>query len=175
MNLLTLRQPLLRTPLFTVERREYTRPDGARFAREVVVHPGAVVILPLLEGPRIVMIRNYRYSVERELLELPAGTREPDEPPVVTAHRELEEETGYRSELMEPLVEFFPSPGILSERMYVFVARGLSFVGQRLQENEKITVESFDLPTVRRMLIDRVLEDGKTIAALGTFLLGHSA
>ena len=175
MNLPTIRQPLLLTPLFSVERRTYTRTDGGRFERDVVVHPGAVVILPLLDGPRVVMIRNYRYSVERELLELPAGTREPNELLVVTAHRELEEETGYRAESMIPLVEFFPSPGMLSERMYVFVARGLSFVGQRLQENEKITVETFDLPAVRRMLIDRTLEDGKSIAALGTFLLQHSA
>ena len=129
------------------------------------------MILPLLDDGRVVMIRNFRYTVGRELLELPAGTREPDESPLYTAHRELEEETGYRAQHMEPLVEFYASPGILTERMYVFVARGLTVSEQNLQESEKITVVTFDIPTIRKMLVAGELEDGKTIAALGTFFL----
>lgn len=168
------RRTLLTTPLFSVEHREYTTSDGGNFARDIIFHPGAVVILPVLDDGRIVLIRNLRYTVGRELLELPAGTREPDESPLNTAHRELIEETGYRAARMDPLVEFYASPGILTERMYVFVARGLVAEKQNLQQSEQITVVIFDVPTIRRMLISGEIEDGKTIAALGTYLLRHS-
>lgn len=165
---------LLTTPLFSVEHRKYTTSDGGTFARDIIIHPGAVVILPVLDDGRIVLIRNLRYTVGRELLELPAGTREPDESPIGTAHRELIEETGYRAARMDPLVEFYASPGILTERMYVFIARGLVAEKQSLQQSEQITVVTFDVPAIHRLLISGEIEDGKTIAALGTYLLRHS-
>jgi len=168
------RRQLLSTPLFSVEHREYAATSGRKFARDVVIHPGAVVILPLLDDERVVMIRNLRHTVGRELLELPAGTREPDESPEVTAFRELEEETGYSATTMEPMIEFYASPGILTERMHVFIARGLSAKAQRLQDSEKITVVVYDLRQVRNMLVAGELEDGKTIAALGTYFLRNS-
>ncbi|MFQ5414834.1 MAG: NUDIX hydrolase, partial [Phycisphaerae bacterium] len=89
-----MRKRLLTTPVFAVEHREFPRSGHPTVSRDVVVHPGAVVVLPLLGADRIVMIRNYRYTVDEALLELPAGTREPDEAPADTAHRELQEETG---------------------------------------------------------------------------------
>ena len=89
-----MQKRLLSSPVFTVEHREYVRPGQSPVARDVVVHPGAVVILPILEDGRIVMIRNFRYTVEQELWELPAGTLEPGEAPLDTARRELEEEAG---------------------------------------------------------------------------------
>lgn len=168
------RRTLLTTPLFSVEHREYTTSDGGVFARDVIIHPGAVVILPVFDDGRIVLIRNLRYTIGRELLELPAGTRETDESPLQTAHRELIEETGFRAAHMEPLVEFYASPGILTERMYVFIARGLVAEKQNLQQSEQITVVPFDVPAIRRMLIAAEIEDGKTIAALGTYLLRNS-
>ena len=124
---------LLTTRLFEVERRVFPRVGQTSVRRDVVVHPGAVVILPVLEDGRLVLIRNYRYPVEKELLELAAGTREPDETPLETARRELEEETGYRAGVIEPLTEFYTSPGILTERMYAFLATDLTEVGQNLQ------------------------------------------
>lgn len=167
----TRRRTLLTTPRFSVEHRAYALPEGGEATREVVVHPGAVVILPILDDGRVVMIRNFRYTVERELLELPAGTREPGEEAVQTAHRELEEETGYRAKRMEPLVAFFPSPGILTERMEVFVARDLLATRQNPEASERITVAALELAEARRLLVRGALEDGKTIAALGMFLL----
>jgi ADP-ribose pyrophosphatase len=104
------------------------------------VHPGAVVVLPLLDADTIVMIRNFRPSVGATLLELPAGTLEADEPAEACAGRELIEETGYRAGRIEPLVDFYTSPGVLSERMFAFVARELSHVGQQLDEGEEIEV-----------------------------------
>ena len=91
----------------------------------MVRHPGAVTILPDLEDGRVCLIRNRRASVNKSLLELPAGTLEPGEDPVDCASRELAEETGYRSRSMKPIHEFFLSPGILDERMHLFHAQKL--------------------------------------------------
>ena len=85
----------------------------------------AVVILPMVDADHVCLIRNYRMAVGETLLELPAGTLEPNEDPAVTAHRELIEETGYRAEKIEKLCEFYMSPGILNERMHLFLATGL--------------------------------------------------
>ena len=139
--------------------------------REVVVHPGAVTILPLLDDGRIVLIRNQRLTIGQELLELPAGTLEPGEPPRDCALRELEEETGYRADTISPLCEFYTTPGICTERMWVFVARDLTHTQQNLQGAEQIRVCVLTIDEVRRMLRAGEIEDGMTIAALGTYLL----
>ncbi len=167
-------ETLLQTSKFSVERRVVPLPDGGVCEREVVVHPGAAVVLPILEDGSIVMIRNTRFSVGRTLLELPAGTLEPGEPPISCAARELEEETGYRAEQIEPLCEFYTSPGICNERMYAFTARGLTRVGQRLEKTEKIHVHIVPEDNIRQMLVERSIEDGKTIAVVGIYLLARS-
>lgn len=166
-----MHKPLLTTRLFTVEQRSYTNPGGDPIHRDVVVHPGAVVTLPLLTDGRIVMIRNFRYCVDQELWELPAGTIEPNEPPIETACRELEEETGYRAGTMTPLMEFFTSPGICTELMRAFVATELTYVGQDLQGGERIEVERITVDEARRRLLDAEFRDGKTIAVLGHYFL----
>ncbi len=165
-----MHQLLLSTSRFNVERRMFAGTDGASIAREVVVHPGAVVILPIVDAHRIVMIRNFRYTIEQELWELPAGTAEPTEEPIETARRELEEETGYRAGTMSPLIEFYTSPGVLTECMYAFVAAELQPVGQRLEVGERIVAEVVELDRARRWLVSGELRDGKTIAVLGTYL-----
>ena len=170
-----VRKRLLSTRLFAVEHREYPGPDGAVIGRDVVVHPGAVVILPILADGRIVLIRNYRYTVERELWELPAGTREPDESPEETARRELEEETGYHAESVQPLVTFYTSPGVLTERMHAFVATGLVHVGQKLMADEKIKVSPIASSEARRMFVEGEFADGKTIAVLGMYFAKQHA
>jgi len=177
MNVAPTSQTLLKTKLFSVEHRVYGRSaDGDKvIERDVVVHPGAVVILPILDDGRIVLIRNFRYTVERELYELPAGTRSKDETPIATARRELEEETGYRAAEMKPLIEFYTSPGILTERMYAFLARGLTQVGQRLDPGEQISVEPVPPGEVRRCLCAGEFLDGKSIAALATYFLQTNA
>lgn len=162
---------LLTSRKFKVERRrEPTRSGGTR-ERDLVVHPGAVVILPLLDAETVVMIRNQRPAAGQRLLELPAGTLEAGEPPAECAARELIEETGYRAARVAPFIEFYPSPGILTERMYAFIARDLEHVGQKLEADEDITVEPVALDRIRQLLTDGSLYDGKTIAVLGTYLL----
>lgn len=160
---------VLVTERFTVVEKEFSRPGKPPLRRCVVVHPGAAVILPLLPDGRMVLVYNYRRTVEKELLELPAGTLETGEKPIETAARELEEETGYRAGRLELLIEFFPSPGILTERMYVYVATELEYVGQDLDENEQIRVHTVTTEEARRLLVEGRLEDGKTIAALGLY------
>ena len=164
-----MHQLLLATSRFNVERRVFTGADGQSVTREVVVHPGAVVILPIVDSRRIVMIRNLRYTIEQELWELPAGTAEPNEAPIETARRELEEEAGYRAETMTPLTEFFTSPGVLTERMFAFVATELQPIGQRLEIGERIVAEIVELNRARTWLTNGELRDGKTIAVLGTY------
>lgn len=151
---------------FNVERHFLPRREGGVQAREVVVHPGSVVILPLLDDGRIVMIRNTRFSVQRTLWELPAGTRDPNEPVLECAARELAEETGYSAKKLTPLLSFYPAPGISNERMHAFVASELTLGQQELDETEQIDVVLLAPAEVLRMLKEGLIEDAKSIAVL---------
>jgi ADP-ribose pyrophosphatase len=132
----------------------------------MVVHPGAAVILPLLDEQHVVMIRNERPIEDVPLWELPAGTLEPPELPEVTAGRELIEEAGYQAGKIELLTKFYASPGICTEMMYCYVATDLTVVGQRLEPNEKIVVKVMPLDEAIQMIRDGVIIDGKTVATL---------
>jgi ADP-ribose pyrophosphatase len=160
------RETVLVGSRFRVDRIAIPKSDGTTTTRELVVHPGAVVVLPILDDGRIVLIRNTRPMLERTLVELPAGTREAGEEPIVTARRELEEETGYVAAHLEPLLEFYASPGITDERMYAFVATGLRKTAQHLDPTERIDVAPTSLDDALALCRDGVIEDGKTIAVL---------
>jgi len=159
-------QCVFRASRFDVRSIEVPTKEEHTVLREFVAHPGAVVILPILDDEHIVMIRNERFVVNHELWELPAGTLEPDEPPEKTAFRELIEETGYHPGLLKPMLNFFTSPGICNEIMYAFVASDLKEVGQNLEETEKIKVEVLDWRQVLSMIKDGTICDGKTITTL---------
>lgn len=139
--------------------------------RELVAHPGSVGILALTDEQHVVMIRNRRYSLGEELWEVPAGTLEPSEPPAACAARELEEEAGFRAATLEPLARFHLCPGYSNECMHAYLARGLTQVGQRLEPEERIRVEVLPLYRVREMMLDGVITDAKTLAAVGMYLL----
>lgn len=154
----------VRFDLYAVEQ---SLPDGGVRRREIVVHPGAVVVLPMLDPQTIVMIRNQRIAVDRELWELPAGTLEPPpETPLSCAGRELIEETGYRAGRIEPLTQFYSSPGITDEAMHCFLATDLSLVGQDLDEGESITAHPMPLTRALEMVRSGEIQDAKTIATL---------
>lgn len=144
-------------------------PTGRTIEVDLVRHGGAAVILPILDDGKcrqVVFVRNHRYSIARPLLEIPAGTLEKGEDPIVCAGRELIEETGYRADRVASLVEFFPSPGMSDERMFTFVATGLTHVGQDLEEDESIEVELVPAADALAMASDGRLEDGKSILAI---------
>ena len=139
---------------------------GVRHTREVCAHPGAVLILPLLDDDRVILIRTYRYAVGKSLYELPAGTLEVGEEPMNCAGRELLEETGYLAGRLQPLMNFFTSPGILSEKMFAFAAYDLQSSRAAPEEGEDITVEPVSLKRAVEMIRTGEIQDGKTIAAI---------
>lgn len=164
------RSVLVRGAKFDFERLTVRKPDGTEFSREFIRHPGAVVILPLLEEPgretRIAFVRNARWAVGRYLLELPAGTLEAGEDPADCAGRELVEETGYRAARLAHLATFYTSPGLSDELMRAYLATGLTFAGQRLEADEDLSVELIPAARVQGLIESGDLADGKSIAAL---------
>ena len=164
-----MNQILLKTTKFNVERRIYQLDDRKSVKRELVVHPGAVLIIPMINPNTVVMIRNYRYTVETELLELPAGTLEPEESPIDCATRELEEETGYIAGKIEPLGWFYTSPGFTNEIIHVFVAADLTPTAQRLDATEQIQVQTMLLDEALDATTNGSIIDAKTIAALHVY------
>lgn len=151
---------------FSVVRQSHRTPDGVVHQRETICHPGAVTILPMLDQVRVCLIRNLRPAVGDTLIELPAGTLEPGESPQETAFRELEEETGYRASVMEPLCSFWMSPGIVNEQMHLFVARELTLGENHLDAGE--VIEPLVLPWAEAMQMVRsgAIHDAKTMVAL---------
>jgi len=139
---------------------------GRRHRREVVAHPGAVVVLPLTDDGQVILIRNRRYAVGQVLLELPAGTLEKHEDPINCAGRELLEETGYLAGRLNALGSFFTSPGILSEKMYAYAAYDLQKREEALEEGEEIEVVPTGWDEAIEMIRLGQIQDGKTIATV---------
>ena len=157
---------LLHTRLFTVERVTYANPTGVEFARDIVRHPGSVVIVPVLEDGRICLIKNFRIAVDKHLLELPAGTLEASELPRDCAGRELIEETGYRAGQIELLTSFYAAPGILDEYMRLFLATDLTAGDPAREPGEQIENLVVSLDDAVEMIRCGEIEDAKTIVGL---------
>ena len=143
-----------------------TAANGTEVRRDVVKHPGAVVILPVHADGRVVLLRNKRWVVEDTLWELPAGTLEPGEPLEAAARRELQEETGYTAERWRSLGFLYASPGVLDEKLHLFVAEGLTAGPQMLEADEELTHHTLDLSEAVAMCLRGEIRDAKTITAL---------
>jgi len=151
---------------FGVRRDELIEPTGVRTIREIVTHPGSVVILPVLPDGRIVLVRQYRHAARQYLWELVAGRMERGENPKKGAQRELLEETGYRAKKFSIFLDVFPTPGFLEERMFLLLAEGLSAGEAEPEEDEKIIVASYTRKQLEAMMRTRKLRDAKSIAGL---------
>lgn len=147
------------------------REAGEVYERELVVHGGSAVIVPVDEENRVYLVRQYRHAAGEYLLELPAGTVEDDETPEECAAREIEEEIGRRAGSIERLTEFYVSPGFLTEKMHLFLATELVRTEQRTDDDENITVVRLDLSEALRKVLSNEIADAKTM--IGLILAGR--
>jgi ADP-ribose pyrophosphatase len=151
---------------FGVRRDELIEPTGVQTMREVVTHPGSVVVLPVRPDGKIVLVRQYRHATGQYLWELVAGRMEKGENPKEGAARELVEETGYRAKKLTVFLDIFPTPGFLEERMYLLLAEGLTAGEAEPEEDEKLIVEAYSRKQLEEMIRSGKMRDAKSIAGL---------
>jgi len=151
---------------FGVRRDELIEPTGVRTIREVVTHPGSVVVLPVRPDGKIILVRQYRHATGQYLWELVAGRMEPGENPKQGAARELAEETGYQAKKLTVFLQLFPTPGFLEEKMYVLLAEGLTPGEARPEEDEKLLVNAYSKKELEQMIRTGSMRDAKSIAGL---------
>ena len=163
----TLRSKIVfKGKVFSVRRDEVIEPSGVRATRDMIAHSGSVVVMPVLDDGKIVLIRQYRYAARQYLWELVAGRIDPGENVKQAAARELIEETGLRAKKMSQFLEFWPSPGFLEEKMFVLLAEGVRQGEAHPEEDERIEAKAFTRPELKKMLQKGVLRDAKTISSL---------
>ncbi len=153
-------------PVFGIRRDEVIEPSGVRAIREVITHPGSVVVLPVLPDGKILLIQQYRHATRQNLWELVAGRMDPGETPRVAAARELIEETGYRAKRLRVFLDVFPTPGFLEERMFLLLAEGLTEGEAEPEEDEKIVSRAYKRTELEKMMRDGKLRDAKSIAGI---------
>ena len=150
-------------------RATFEGPDGDRFERDVVRHPGAVSVVAVTDDDHVVMVRQYRAALEADLLEVVAGKRDvADEDPQLCASRELAEEVGYQAERYELLTELVQSPGFCDEINLIYLATGLTSTDRQVQghEEQHMTIEHVPLGDVRAMIADGRITDAKSLVGL---------
>jgi ADP-ribose pyrophosphatase len=157
---------LFQAKRFAVEEVYEPLPDGRELVRNIVRHPGAVVILPVVDDEHVCLIHTFRIAINRWNLELPAGTLDKGLPPMEVARLELQEETGYTCQTLIPVHTFAMSPGILDERMHFFVAEGLTLGETSQEEGEQMENRVLSWGEVDRLLRDREIIDAKTLVCL---------
>lgn len=161
-----------------VRKDRVVEPHGVEVTREVVTHSGSVVVLPVFEDGRVLLIRQYRHVAGQFLWELVAGRRDEGENFVQGALRELAEETGYTAKKLTQILDVFPSPGFLAENMVIFVAEGLTKGKARPEDDEKITLRTITLREAEDWISTGKIRDAKTVAGIlfySTFLAGRGA
>jgi ADP-ribose pyrophosphatase len=141
-------------------------PNGKEANWELITHPGAAAVIPVDSDGNIIMVRQYRNAADDYVLEIPAGGVEENEDPSICAKRELEEETGYKSDNIEFLLKFYSSIGITDEMISVYVATDLEESVQNLDEDEYVTIEKYSLDELTSMIYSGEITDGKTISGL---------
>lgn len=140
--------------------------DGDIYLREVVRHPGGVVILALLPDGRIPFVKQHRYPLDQDLLELPAGKLDPSEKPETCAARELEEETGLRALEIRHVCSFYTSPGFCDELLHLYFAPRVERTAAQPEADEDVAVEIYTLQEALYLVETGAIRDGKTILAL---------
>ena len=143
-----------------------TLPNGVTLDMEIIRHPGAAAIVPLMDDHTVLLLKQYRHAVGGFIWEIPAGTLDPGEDARQCAERELIEETGYAADHFERLAEITPLPAYSDERIHLFLATGLAQAAQKLDEDELLYVHRIDLTRAMKMIIQGEIQDAKTIIGL---------
>jgi ADP-ribose pyrophosphatase len=152
--------------VFRLQRDTVIEPGGVQAERDIIVHPGSVVVLPIFKDGRVLLIRQYRHSVGEFLWELVAGRKESNESPAAAARRELVEETGYTAKRLRRLMRVVPTPGFVNEWMWIFAAEGLTKGTAQPEEDEKITPRIYTLKQAEKMIERGTLRDAKSICGI---------
>lgn len=147
---------------------DVTLPNGNVAKREIIKHPGAVAVIAVTDEGKLVLVEQYRKALERSIIEIPAGKLEPGEEPIVTARRELEEETGYGAQSLTYLQAFATSPGFADEIIHLFVAKDLYKIENKaeLDEDEFVELLEVSLEEAGQMVADERIYDAKTAFAV---------
>ena len=153
---------------------EVRMPSGKVLSRQILEHPGAVVIIPKIGRDQYLLIRQFRFAVRDWLWEVPAGGIEPRESIRKAAERELIEETGYRPRRLRKLLRFYPTPGVSGEIMHLFLAESLTPAKGECDEDEEIEMKTFTFREVHRMIRSGKICDAKTILSFFYLSLGQS-
>ena len=148
--------------------------DGHEFTHEVIVHPGAAVVVPILPHRRFVLIRQFRTATGKVMWEFPAGTLEHGESPLACAKREIIEEIGYEAKHWKKLTAFYPAPGISTEFMHIFLASGLSPSKMSLDRDEYIEKRIVGFSKLKKMILNGTIVDSKTIIGFYFYCQKHS-
>jgi ADP-ribose pyrophosphatase len=141
-------------------------PNGREMDFEIVHHPGAAAVVPVLDGGEVLMVRQYRYATGGWLLEVPAGKLDPGEDPETCARREVEEEVGFRPGTLTPLGWIWATPGFADEKIWLYLATGLEATAQGLQDDEVLNVERMPLAEAVAQAASGAIEDSKSTCAL---------
>lgn len=150
-------------------------PNGKMSEREIINHPGAVGILPILADGSMVFVKQYRYPVGTVLYEIPAGKLDQGEDPVVCAARELSEETGYRATKLRHMTSIVTTPGFTDEIIHLYIATGLIQETQHTDEDEFIDIVAFSPEQVKKMVLEEDIFDAKTLALLLFYYIGDKS
>jgi ADP-ribose pyrophosphatase len=160
------RQMLRKGRVFDITLENVTFPNGFNADLEIIRHPGAAAIVPLTADHQVMMLKQYRHAIGDYIWEIPAGTFDGLEDPLVCARRELIEETGFSAAHWEPLGAVTPVPGYSDEKIHLFLARELSPAAQHLDQDEFLEVHRVPLMQVADMIARGEIQDAKTIAAI---------
>ena len=152
--------------VFTLHKENVTLGNGNTTELDVIHHPGAAAMVPLTADDQVILLRQYRHAIQRDIWEIPAGTLEPGEDHESCARREVEEETGYRAAKLLRLGQIIPVPGYSNETISLYLCTGLTQTEQNLDRDEQITVQSVPLNTALAMISSGEIQDAKTIAGL---------
>lgn len=161
-----MKKPIYKGKVIDLSVETFTLPNGSTTSLEIITHPGAAAVVPMKDEQTVIMIRQYRHAVGGFIYEIPAGKLHLNEDPRNCAHREVEEEIGYKVGKLEPLLSFFTTPGFTDEIIHIFVGTDLKPGKQDLDVDEVLEIVEMSLAKALDMIRDGSIKDGKTIIGL---------